>query len=88
MPRNAVGREGLRAELLIILDHPTFAQCFHNILVNVWVTERIPQERKCAIIKVLQQNESVGLITTITEGFCLLPTQPRFFLTTSNPASN
>ena len=33
----AVGPDGLPAEPRKI-DHPVFAQCFHNVLVNVWVT--------------------------------------------------
>ena len=43
----AVGPDGLPAELLKI-DHPAFAQCFHNILVNVWVTGEVPQQWKDA----------------------------------------
>ncbi len=45
----AVGPDGLPAELLKI-DHPAFAQCFHNILVNVWLTGEVPQQWKDAII--------------------------------------
>ena len=45
-----VGPEGVPGELLK-LDHPACTQCFHNILVNVWVRE-VPQQRKHAIIKV------------------------------------
>ena len=48
----AVGPDGLPAELLK-MDHPSFAQCFHNILVNVWVTGEVLQQWKDAIIKVL-----------------------------------
>ena len=38
-----VGPDGLPAELLKI-DHPAFAQCFRNILANVWVTGEVPQQ--------------------------------------------
>ena len=48
----AVGPDGLPPELLKIL-HPGFAQCFHNILVNIWLTGEAPQDWKDAIIKVL-----------------------------------
>ena len=52
----AVGPDGLPAELLKI-DHPAFAQCFHNILVNVWLTGEVPQQWKDAIIKVLHKKK-------------------------------
>ena len=40
---NAVGPDGLPAELPKI-NHPTFAQCFQNLLANVWVTGGAPQQ--------------------------------------------
>ena len=53
----AVGPDGLPAELLKI-DHPAFAQCFHNILVTVWLTTgEVPQEWKYAIDKVLHKKK-------------------------------
>ena len=51
-----VGPDGLPAELLKI-DHPAFAQCFHNILMDVWVAREFPQQWKDAIIKVLHKNK-------------------------------
>ena len=52
----AVGPDGLPAELLKI-DQPAVAQCFHNILVNVWLTGEVPQQWKDAIIKVLHKKK-------------------------------
>ena len=52
----AVGPDGFPAELLKI-DHPAFAQCFHNILANVWEPGEVPQQWKYAIIKVLHEKE-------------------------------
>ena len=53
----AVGPDGLPVELLKI-DHPAFAQCFHNILVNVWSTGEVPQQWKDAIIKSFTKRRS------------------------------
>ena len=53
----AIGPDGLHAELLNI-DHSTFAQCFHSILVNVWVTGEVPQQWKDAFIQVLHQTKN------------------------------
>ena len=52
----AVGTDGLPAALLKI-DHPAFAQRFHNILVNVSVRGEVPQQWKDAIIKVLHKKK-------------------------------
>lgn len=52
----AVGPDDLPAELLKI-DHPDFIQCFHHILVNVWITGEVPQQWKDAIIKVLYKKK-------------------------------
>ena len=54
--RNTVRPDGLPTKLLNI-DHPAFAQCFHNIPVNVRATEAVPQQRKHAIIKVLHKKK-------------------------------
>ena len=43
----AVGPDGLPAELLKI-DHPAFAQYFHNILANVWITGEVLHQWKYA----------------------------------------
>ena len=53
---NAVGPDGFPAELLKI-DQPAFAQCFHNILVDVRLTGEAPQQWKYAIIKVLHETK-------------------------------
>lgn len=34
---------GLSAKLLNV-DHPEFIQCFHNTLVNVWLTGEVSQK--------------------------------------------
>ena len=52
-----VGPCGLPAELLEI-DHPAFAQCFHNILANGWVPGEAPHHWTYAIIKVLHKNKN------------------------------
>ena len=52
----AVGPDGLPAELLKI-DHPAFAQCFHDTLVDVWVTREVLERWKDAIIKVLHKKK-------------------------------
>ena len=52
----AVGPNGLPAELVII-DRPAFAQCFHYILVNVWLSGEVPQRWKNAVIKVLNKKK-------------------------------
>ena len=52
----AVWQNGLPGKLLK-LDHPAFAQCFHNILVSGWVTGQVPQQWKFAIIKVIHKKE-------------------------------
>ena len=52
----AVWSDGLPAELLKT-DHPVFAQCFHNILVNVWVIGEAPQQWKDAITNVLHKKK-------------------------------
>ena len=52
----AVGPDGLPAELLKT-DHPALSQCFHNILVNAWVTGELPQQWNDAIVKVLHKKK-------------------------------
>ena len=44
--------DDLTAEFLK-LDNPEFYQCLHNILANVWITGRVSQQWKDAIIEVL-----------------------------------
>ena len=73
----AVGPDSLPAELLKI-DYPAFAQCFHNILVNVRVTGEAPQQWKDAITTVLHKKKETELTATTKEGFRLLPTQAKF----------
>ena len=53
---NAVGRDDLLAEVLK-LDHPALAQCFRNILENVWLTGEVSQQWKYAIIKPLHKTK-------------------------------
>ena len=50
--REAVRPDGLPVELLKT-DHPAFAQCFHHILVNVWVTGEVSQQWRDFTIQVL-----------------------------------
>ena len=52
----AVGPDDLQADL-VKLDHPEFIQCFHHILVNVWITGEVPQQWKDATIKVLHKKK-------------------------------
>ena len=54
----AVGPDGLPAALLKT-DHPAFAQCFHNILVDFKVTGEVPQHWKDTIIKVLHKKKEI-----------------------------
>ena len=54
--RKAVGPDRLPAEVLK-LHHPEDAQRIHSILVDVWVTEEVPQLWKYAIIKVLHKQK-------------------------------
>ena len=65
----AVGPDDLPDEFLKI-DHTVFAQCFHKILVNVWVAGEVPQQWKDAIIKVLHNKKK--MMATTTEGFSLV----------------
>ena len=51
----AVGPDGLPAELPT-LGHPELIQCFHNMLVKVWITGEVPQQSKYAI-KALHEKE-------------------------------
>ena len=52
----AVGPESLAAGLLK-RDHPESFRYFHNLLVNVWRTEDVPQQRKDATIEVLHKKK-------------------------------
>ena len=72
----AVGPDGLPGELLKT-EHSAFAQCFHNILVNVRVKTEVPQQWKDALIKVLH-NKKAELTATTAEGFRLSPTKAKF----------
>ena len=71
-----VGPDGVPAELLKI-DHPAFAQCFHIILVNVWVTGEAPSNGNMRSSR--SSTKRTKLITTTTEGSLLLPTQAKFY---------
>ena len=56
----------------------TFAQCLHNILVNVWVTGEVPEQWKGAIvIKVLHKKKDRRDSNHTTETFHLLATQTK-----------
>ena len=70
----AVGPDGLPAEILNN-DHPVFVQCFHNVLVNVWVTGDFPQQWKHAIIKVLHKKKDRTDCNNGREISLLFPTQ-------------
>ena len=58
-----VGPDGLPAELLEA-EHPAFALCFPNILVNVWVTVEAPQQWKDATIKGSTERRTELIATT------------------------
>ena len=51
-----VGPDSLPSDLLEI-DHPEFIRYFHNLLVNVWRPGDVPQQWKCAIVKVLHKKK-------------------------------
>ena len=40
------------------LDHPGLIQCFHHVLVNVWITGESPQQWKDAIILLKPKDRS------------------------------
>ena len=77
MPKwTAVGPDFLPAEILK-LDRPEFIRYFHDLLVNVWRTEEVPQQWNNATIKVLHKKKD-ALTAITTEGFRLLPTQAEY----------
>ena len=74
---NAVRPDGLLAKLLKI-DHPAFAQCFHSILVNVWVTGEKPPSNGNMRSSRSSTKRRTELTATTTEGLRLSPTQAKF----------
>ena len=72
----AVGPDGLPAQILKI-DHPAFAQYFHDILVNVRVAGEVPQHWKDAHHQGPSHIRTELIATTTIEGVRLLPTQAK-----------
>ena len=80
----AVGPDGLPADVLK-LDHPEDAQCFHSILVDVWITEEVPNYGNMRSSRFFI-NRKIALIATISEIFRLTPMQARYCWKLPRPA--
>lgn len=50
--------DGFFSADLLEVDHPALAQCFYNVLLNVWDTRKVRQQRVYGIIKVVHKKQN------------------------------
>ena len=74
MPNWKAAGPDSRLAVLLKIDHPEFARCFDNLLVNVWKTGRTPQQWKDATTKILKIMRD-RFDCSFTGEFHLLPMQ-------------